>query len=85
MTTYVPIMNLKSTFFVNTTSKQAIDVFSFGIDGQALKPDVILSTFNFKNPSKIKPRKSPKKRCLPASSGSIDKDSFLEEEFESNN
>ena len=26
-----------------------------------------------------------KKICLPASSGSIDKDSFLEEEFESNN
>ena len=38
--------------------------FSFGIRRKTLKPGIIPSIFNFKTPSKIKPRKSPKKRCL---------------------
>ena len=33
---------------------------SLGIGRKILKPGVIASMFNFKNPSKIKPRKSPK-------------------------
>ena len=43
------------------------------------------SIFNFKNPRKIKPRKSPKKRCLPAPNESTSSDSYLEEELETNN
>ena len=38
-----------------------------------------------KNASKIKPRKSPKKRCLPATNESTSNDSYLEEELETNN
>ena len=43
------------------------------------------SIFNFKNASKIKPRKSSKKRCLPATNESTDTDFYLEEELETNN
>ena len=38
--------------------------FSLGIRRKTLKPGIIPSIFNFKTPSKIKPRKWPKKRCL---------------------
>ena len=43
------------------------------------------SILNLKNPSKIKPRKSPKKRCSPATNESTDSDFYLEEELETNN
>ena len=43
---------------------------SVGIGRKTLKPGVIPSIFNFNNRSKIKPRKSPKKRCLPATNES---------------
>ena len=58
---------------------------SLGIGRKTLKPGAIPSIFNFKNPSKIKPRKSPKKRCLPATNESTSNDSYLEEELETNN
>ena len=58
---------------------------SLGIGRKTLKPGAIPSIFNFKNPSKIKPRKSPKKRCLPAPNESTSNDSYLEEELETNN
>ena len=43
---------------------------SVGIGWKTLKPGVIPCIFNFNNRSKIKPRKSPKKRCLPATNES---------------
>ena len=58
---------------------------SLGIGRKTLKPGAIPSIFNFKNPSKIKPRKLPKKRCLPATNESTSNDSYLEEELETNN
>ena len=58
---------------------------SLGIGWKTLKPGVIPSTFNFKNPSKIRPRKSPKKRCLPATNEFTDNDYYPEEELESSN
>ena len=58
---------------------------SLGIGRKTLKPGAIPSIFNFKNPSKIKPRKSPKKRCLPVPNESTSNDSYLEEELETNN
>ena len=58
---------------------------SLGIGRKTLKPGAIPSIFNFKNLSKIKPRKSPKKRCLPAPKESTSNDSYLEEELETNN
>ena len=67
-----------------TTSKQTIYV-RLEIGWKTLKPGVIPSIFNLKNPSKIKPRKSPKKRCLPVTNESTDNDSYLEEELEGNN
>ena len=57
---------------------------SLGICRKTLKPGAIPSIFNFKNASKIKPRKSPKKRCLPATNESTSNDSCLEEELETN-
>ena len=45
----------------------------------------LASIFSFKSPSKIKPRKSPIKRCLPATNESTSNDSYLEEEPETNN
>ena len=57
---------------------------SLGIGRKSLKPGAIASIFNFKNPSKIKPRKSPKKRCLPAPNESTSNDSYAEEELETN-
>ena len=41
--------------------------------------------FNFKNTNKIKPRKSPRKRCLPATNETTDNDSYPEKYFEINN
>ena len=58
---------------------------SLGIGWKILKPGAIPSIFNFKNPSKIKPTKSPKKRCLPATNESTSNDSYLEDELETNN
>ena len=58
---------------------------SLGIGRKTLKPGVIPSIFNFKNPSKIKYRKSPKKRCLPATNESSSNDSYLAEKLETNN
>ena len=55
---------------------------SLGIGRKTLKPGAIPSIFNFKNPSKIKSRKSPKKRCLPPPNESTSNDSDLEEELE---
>ena len=49
---------------------------SLRIGRKTLKPGAI---------SKIKPRKSPKKRCLPATNESTSTDSYLEEERETNN
>ena len=49
---------------------------SLRIGRKTLKPGAI---------SKIKPRKSPKKRCLPATNESTSNDSNLEEELETNN
>ena len=80
----VPMMNPKSILFVYTTSKQTIYV-RLEIGWKTLKPGVIPSIFNLKNPSKIKPRKSPKKRYLPVTNESTDNDSYLEEELEGNN
>ena len=51
---------------------------SLGIGGKTLKPGVIPSIFNFKNPSKIRPRKWSKKRCLPATDESTENDPCLE-------
>ena len=47
------------------------------ISRKTLKPGAIPSIFNFKNPSKIKPRKSPKKRCLPATNKSTSYNSYI--------
>ena len=58
---------------------------SLGIGRKTLKPGVISNIFNFKNPSKIKYRKSPKKRCLPATNESSSNDSYLAEKLETNN
>ena len=58
---------------------------SLGIRWRILKPGVIPSILNFKNPSKMKPRKSPKKRCLPATNKSTSNDSYLEEVLETSN
>ena len=58
---------------------------SLGIGRKTLKPGAIPSIFNFKNPSKIKPRKTPKKRCLPAPNESTSNDFYLEEKLENNN
>ena len=49
---------------------------SLRIGRKTLKPGAI---------SKIKPRKSPKKRCLPSTNESTSNDSYLEEERETNN
>ena len=57
------------------TTKQRRYVLAFELIGN-LKPGAI---------SKIKPRKSPKKRCLPATNESTSNDSYLEEELETNN
>ena len=59
--------------------------FSLGISRKTLKPGVIPSIFNQKNTSKIKPRKPPKKRFLPATNESTSNDPFLEKELETNN
>ena len=56
---------------------------SLGITRKTLKPDVMI--FNFKNTNKIKPRKSPRKRCLPATNETTDNDSYPEKYFEINN
>ena len=37
-----------------------------------------------KNPTKIKPMKSPKKSCLPVANESSSNDSYIEEELETN-
>ena len=58
---------------------------SLGIDQKTLKPGAIPTIFNFKNPSKIKPKKSPKKRCLPVPNESTSNDSYLEEDLKTNN
>ena len=58
---------------------------SLGMGRKTLKPGAIPTRFNFKNPSKIKSRKSPKKRCLPVPNESTSSDSYLEEELETNN
>ena len=58
---------------------------SLGIDWKTLKPGAIPSIFNFKNLSKIKPRKSPKKRWLPAPNESTSNDFYLEEKLENDN
>ena len=57
---------------------------SLGIGRKTLKPGAIPSILNFKNPSKIKPMKSPKKKFLPVTNESTSNDSYLEEELETN-
>ena len=53
-------------------------------DGKWVKTGISLLKF-LRDNSKIKPRKSPKKRCLPATNVSTDNNSYLEEKFERNN
>ena len=73
-------------YFVSEHHFKADEIrVSLGIGRKILKPGVIPSIFNFKNPGKINPRKSPKKRCLPATNESTSNDSYLEEELETNN
>ena len=57
---------------------------SLGIGRKTLKPGAIPTIFNFKNPSKIKSRKSPQKRCLPVmhSETNPDRTKLLEKEVD---
>ena len=74
-------MNPKSILFVFKADEICV---SLGIGRKTLKPGAIPSILNFKNPSKIKPMKSPKKRFLPVTNESTSNDSYLEEELETN-
>ena len=78
-------MNPKSILFVKNHFQAGTIRVSLGMGQKTLKLGVIPSIFNYKNPSKIKPRQSLKKRCLPATNESTDNDSYLEEELETNN
>lgn len=58
---------------------------SLVIGRNTLKPGVVTGISDVINPSKIKPRKLQKKRCLPATNESTDNDdSYLEKKLESN-
>ena len=65
-------------YFICENYFKAEDIrVSLGIGQNTLKPGVIPGIFDFKHPSKIKPRKLPKKRCLPTTNESTDNDSNL--------
>ena len=75
MTTSVLMINPKSTLFVNTTSKQRMYVLALKLAG--ILENLVSYAVYFKNLSKIEHRKSPKKRCLPATNESTDNDSYV--------
>lgn len=58
------VANPKKYFVCKHHFKADYILISLGIGRKNLKLGVTPSAFNFRNPGKIKPRKSPKKRLL---------------------
>ena len=58
--------------------------FNLVVGRNTLKPDVVPGIFDDNNPSKIKPRKFPKKRRLPTTNESTESNSYLYKKLESN-
>ena len=82
---FIPYDESKKYFVSEHHFKADKICISLGIGQKTLKPCVKPSTFNFKNPSKIKPMKLRKKKCSPATNESNDNNSYLEQELENNN